>query len=53
MNFLLLLFSINVFFFICFLSGLSRLVNLKNYNCTGLGGLSNLFGGVTSVHLLS
>ena len=36
----------------CFLSGLSRLVNLKNYNYTGLGGLSNLFGGVTSVHLL-
>ena len=36
-----------------FLSGLSRRVNLKNYNYTGLGDLSNLFGGVTLVRLMS
>ena len=40
-------------FHMFFLSGLSRLANLKNYNCTGLGVLSNLFGGVTSVRLLT
>ena len=44
--------SLLMYFFHMFLSGLSRLVNLKNYNYTGLGDLSNLFGGVTSVRLL-
>ena len=35
------------------LSSLSRLVNLKNYNYTGLGDISNLFVGFTSVRSLS
>ena len=48
----MLQFSIDVFFSYVFLSGLSRLVNLKNLNFTGLGDLSNLFGGVTSVRSL-
>ena len=32
-----------------FISGLLRVAKLKSYNYTGLGDLSNLFGGVTSV----
>ena len=42
------------FFFSYVLSCMSRLVNLKKKsNYTGLGDLSNLFGGVTSVSALS